>query len=132
MWSRETRFDYYWPALNSIGEQAVLNQEIFADGTAADQDVFGYQERYAEYRYKPSVITGKFRSTDPETLDIWHLAQEFSGLPVLGETFIQDDPPIDRVIAVQDEPHFLLDCYFDLRCARPMPVYGVPGLIDHF
>ncbi len=132
MWSRQTRFDFYWPALAHIGEQAVLNKELFIQGNTDDDDVFGYQERYAEYRYKPSLITGKFRSTYSESLDIWHLSQEFETLPVLGEEFINDDPPIDRVIAVQDEPHFLFDSYIKLRTARPMPLYGVPGLIDHF
>lgn len=135
MFSRRTRFDFYWPALSHLGEQAVLNQEIFAQGTAnptADIAVFGYQERYAEYRYKPSLITGKFRSNDAQSLDIWHLAQEFGGLPTLNSTFIVEDPPVDRVIAVPDEPHFLFDAYFDMKTARPMPVYSVPGLIDHF
>lgn len=132
MWSRKTRFDFYWPALAHIGEQAVLNKEIYFDGTAADDDVFSYQERYAEYRYKPSRVTGKFRSADPQSLDIWHLAQEFATRPTLSDTFIRDNPPIDRIIAVQDEPHFLLDAWFNLKCARPMPVYGVPGMIDHF
>lgn len=132
MWSRQTRFDYYWPALQGLGEMAVLNKEIYRQDTAADDLVFGYQEAWGDYRYKPSLITGKMRSTDPTSLDIWHLSQEFSELPVLGQDFIEDNPPIDRVIAVQDEPHFLLDAYFKLRCARPMPTYGVPGLIDHF
>ena len=135
MFSRLTRFDFYWPALSHIGEQAVLNKEIFAQGDAdqvADAATFGFQERYAEYRYKPSLITGKFRSSDPETLDAWHLSQNFLTLPTLSDEFIKDEPPIDRIIAVQDEPHFLLDVYFDLRCARPMPLYGVPGMIDHF
>jgi len=132
MFSRQTRYDFYWPALSHLGEQAILNQEIFAQGTAVDQDVFGYQERYAEYRYKPSKITSKFRSIDPQSLDTWHLAQDFESLPVLNESFIEDNPPIDRVITVQTEPHFLLDTYFSLKCARPMPVYSVPGLIDHF
>lgn len=132
MWRRKTRFDFYWPALSHIGEQAVLNEEIYAQGTSVDNDVFGYQERFAEYRYKPSTITGRFRSTDPQSLDIWHLAQDFSTLPVLGDTFIQEDPPIDRIIATPDEPQFLLDMYFAYKCARPMPTYSVPGLIDHF
>ena len=132
MWSRRGRYDFYWPALSHIGEQAVLNKEIFADGTAADDVTFGYQERYAEYRYKPSQITGKFRSKDPQTLHNWHLAQNFASRPVLNSSFIEDKPPIERVIAVVDEPHFLLDSYFNYICARPMPVYGVPGLIDHF
>jgi len=133
MWSRKTRFDFYWPALSHIGEQAVLQQEIFASGVQAqDETVFGYQERYAEYRYKPSRITGEFRSNFAQSLDAWHLAQDFATAPVLNEEFIQDNPPIDRVIAVNTEPHFLFDSYIKMRCARPMPVYGVPGLIDHF
>lgn len=135
MWSRNTRWDFYWPALSHIGEQAVLNKEIYAQGSGnptADAAVFGYQERYAEYRYKPSVITGQLRSTFASTLDVWHLAQKFTSLPVLNSTFIQENPPVARVIAVPTEPHFLFDAYFDLKCARPMPVYSVPGLIDHF
>ncbi|WNK13650.1 MAG: major capsid protein [Microvirus sp.] len=133
MWSRKTRFDYYWPALSSIGEQAVLQKEIFCDGIPANDDkVFGYQERYAEYRYKPSLITGELRSSFPQSLDAWHLSQEFATAPVLDETFIQENPPVDRVIAVDTEPHFIFDSFISMRCARPMPVYGVPGLIDHF
>jgi len=132
MWSRQTRYDFYWPALAHIGEQAILNKEIYATGEATDEDVFAYQERFAEYRYKPSRIMGLFRSDATGTLDAWHLAQDFSALPTLGDTFIQDDPPFDRVIAVPAEPHFLFDSFFSLRCARPMPLYGVPGLIDHF
>jgi hypothetical protein len=135
MWTRSTRWDFYWPALSHIGEQAVLNKEIYAQGTAAptvDAAVFGYQERFAEYRYKPSVITGQFRSNYAQTLDTWHLAQKFTSLPVLGDTFIQENPPVARVIAVPSEPQFLYDSFVKLRCARPMPVYSVPGLIDHF
>ena len=132
MFSRSTRYDYYWPSLAHIGEQAILNKEIYADGTSADNDVFGYQERYAEYRYKPSVITGKFRSNDAQSLDSWHYSQEFGSLPALNSSFIVDNPPIDRTIAVTTEPHFIFDSYFNMRCARPMPLYGVPGLIDHF
>jgi hypothetical protein len=132
MFSRSTRFDFFWPTLAHLGEQAVLNRELYAQGTAADDDVFGYQERYAEYRYKPSLITGKMRSQDAQSLDIWHLAQDFSSLPTLGPDFIVENPPVDRVIAVQDEPQFLFDSYFNLKCARPMPVYSTPGLIDHF
>lgn len=133
MWSRKTRFDFYWPALSHIGEQAVLQQEIFCNGVDVDDEkVFGYQERYAEYRYKPSQITGLFRSTNATPLDAWHLAQEFATAPVLDQAFIQEDPPVDRVIAVATEPHFLFDSYIQMRCARPMPLYGVPGLIDHF
>lgn len=134
MFSRRTRWDYFWPSLAHLGEQAVLNKEIYAVGSggSTDDQVFGYQERFAEYRYKPSVITGQFRSSYAQSLDIWHLAQDFTALPVLNDSFIQDNPPIDRVIAVPTEPHFLLDTYFNLRCARPMPTYSVPGLIDHF
>lgn len=132
MWSRSTRFELYWPALSHIGEQAVLQKEIYCDGTAADSTVFGYQERFAEYRYKPSSITGKFRSNDPQPLDMWHLAQKFTVAPTLSAAFIEDNPPLDRVVAVPSEPDFLFDAYFDLKCARPMPVYSVPGLIDHF
>ena len=118
-----------------IGEQAVLNKEIYAQGSAnptADEAAFGYQERFAEYRYKPSIITGEMRSNAAQSLDTWHLAQDFSSLPALNAVFIGDDPPIERVIAVPSEPHFIFDGYFRLRCARPMPLYGVPGLIDHF
>lgn len=133
MWKRKTRFDFYWPALSHIGEQAVTQDEIFCDGVPAnDEKVFGYQERYAEYRYKPSQITGLFRSQAPQSLDAWHLSQDFATAPVLDETFIVENPPVDRVIAVPDEPHFLFDSHFKMRCTRPMSVYGVPGLIDHF
>ena len=132
MWSRQSRYDYYWPSLSHIGEQAVLNQEIFAAGIAADLLVFGYNERYSEYRYKPSQVTGHFRSNHLATLDSWHLSQDFSVLPVLNASFIEDNPPLDRVIAVPAEPHFIFDSYFSLRCARPMPLYAVPGMIDHF
>lgn len=135
--SARTRNEYYWPTFAHIGEQAVLNQEIWMagnQGTGDTQDLgaFGYQERYAEYRYKPSQITGLFRSDAAGTLDTWHLAQDFASLPDLDDTFIQDDPPIDRVIATPSQPHFKLDCYFDYKTARPMPVFSVPGLIDHF
>ena len=131
-WSRSTKYDFYWPALAMIGEQAVLNLEIFTQGNANDQLVFGYQERYAEYRYKPSVVTGKLRSNAAQPLDTWHLAQNFASLPALNAAFIVDNPPIARVVAVPSEPNFIGDFWFSLRCARPMPVFGVPGLIDHF
>lgn len=132
MWSRRSRFDFYWPSLAHLGEQAILNKEIYTQGTEADNQVFGYQERYAEYRYYPSMITGKLRSTDPQSLDVWHLAQKFDSLPTLSSQFIEENPPIKRVLAVQNEPEFFLDVWFDCKCARPMPVYGVPGLVDHF
>lgn len=130
--SRATRYDFYWPALAHIGEQEILNREIYSQGTATDLEVFGYQERYAEYRYKPSRVCGLFRSSASQSLDAWHLAQEFSSLPTLGPDFIQENPPIDRVIAVPSEPHFIADIYFKMHCVRPMPMYGVPGFVDHF
>ena len=135
MWSRRTRFDFYWPALSHLGEQAVYNKEIYCQGTAggaADGNVFGYQEAWAEYRYKPSQISGLFRSNATGTLHAWHLSQNFGALPTLGATFIEDNPPLSRVIAVPSQPEFLFDSYIQLRCARPMPVYSVPGMIDHF
>lgn len=134
-WSRQTRYDFYWPELANIGEQSILNKEIYAQGSAnptQDAAVFGYQERYGEYRYFPSMITGKFRSNDAASLDSWHLSQEFGSLPTLNATFIQETPPMDRVIAVDTEPDFLFDSYFSTRCARPMPMYGVPGSFTHF
>lgn len=132
MWSRRSRFDYYWPALAHLGEQAVLNKEIYAQGTAADDEVFGYQERWAEYRYADNRISGKFRSTAEGTLDVWHLSQKFENLPALNSEFIAENPPISRVVAVTDEPHFLADFYFRQKVARVMPTYSVPGLMDHF
>ena len=132
MFSRSTRWDFYWPSLANIGEQAVLNKEIYCDGSATDDDVFGYQERFAEYRYKPSRITGAFRSTYPTAIDQWHLGIEFGSVPALNDSFIEENPPIDRVIAVPSEPHIIFDSYFDLNTVRPMPVSSVPGLIDHF
>lgn len=139
MFSRSTRWDFYWPVLSHLGEQTILNKEIFAQDPAiigdlisANDEVFGYQERYAEYRYKPSKITGKMRSNDPLTLDTWHLAQDFANLPVLNQEFINENVPLERVLAVVDEPQFLFDSYFHLRCARPMPTYSTPGMIDHF
>jgi hypothetical protein len=132
MFSRRTRFDFYWPALSHLGEQAVLNKEIMAQGTSADDEVFGYQERWAEYRYKPSEICGTLRSNATGSLDAWHLAQDFATLPELNSDFIVEQPPMERVIAVTDEPHFIMDAFMSLKCTRPMPVYSVPGLIDHF
>lgn len=135
MWSRSTRYDFYFPAFATLGEQAVLNKEIYCTGTATDDDVFGYQERWAEYRYKPSQITGYFRSTAAGTLDAWHLAQEFGTLPVLNDEFIEDTPPVERIIAIGEQANgkqFLFDAFFNVRQARPMPLYSVPGLIDHF
>jgi len=135
MWSRRTKYDFYWPALAHIGEQAVLNKEIYCQGTAnptADAAAWGYQERYGEYRFKPSMVTAEMRSSFAQSLDTWHLAQDFASAPALNAAFIQDDPPIDRVIAVTSEPHFIMDVFHRFRAARPMPVYGVPGFIDRF
>jgi hypothetical protein len=135
MWSRETRYDFYFPVFAHLGEQAVLNKEIYVTGTSTDDDVFGYQERWAEYRYKPSQITGLFKSTSAGTIDPWHYAQKFTSLPTLNATFIQETPPIDRTTAVgaaANGQQFLMDAFFDCKMARPMPMYSVPGLIDHF
>jgi len=135
MFSRSTRYDFYFPAFAMLGEQAVLNREIYCDGSANDVLVFGYQERWAEYRYKPSQITGIFKSTSAGTIDPWHLAQKFNALPTLNDTFIQDTPPVDRVVAIgaaANGQQFIFDSFFDIRAARPMPLYSVPGLIDHF
>nr|QJB19042.1 MAG: major capsid protein [Microvirus sp.] len=132
MWLRSTRFDFYWPSLAHIGEQVVTNAEIWAQGAAADTAAFGYQARYEEYRYKPSVITGKFRSDYATPLDVWHLAQRFTSLPTLGDTFITEAPPVSRVVAVTSEPQFIMDSFFNYSCARPLPVYGVPGLGARF
>lgn len=134
-WLRQTREEFYWPTFAHLGEQAVLNKEIYAQGTEADNQVFGYQERYAECRYHPSIITGKMRSTYAQSTDVWHFAQKFDALPALNGEFIQDQASyqaIKRISAVQSEPQFYLDAYLDLKCARPMPVYGVPGMLDHF
>lgn len=139
MFSRTTRYDFFWPSLANIGEQAVLNKEIYCQGPAGgtnDDDVFGYIPRYDEYRFKPSQLTGLYRFNATGTLETWHLAQEFGALPALADagvgTFITDDAPVDRVIAVPAQPHFLFDSYFNYTCVRPMPTYSVPGLIDHF
>ena len=133
MWSRKTRYDFYWPSFSHFGEQAVLQQEIYCTNNAKENEkVFGYQERYAEYRTKPSTIVGKLRSGTPGSLDAWHLAQHFGSAPTLSEGFIQDNPPFSRVVAVPSEPAFIFDCYFKLICARPMPVYSVPGSLDSF
>jgi len=135
MWNRKTRYDFYFPVFAHLGEQEVLNKEIYATGSATDDQVFGYQERWAEYRYHPSQITGYFRSTAPTTLDAWHLAQKFTALPTLSDTFIEDRPPVDRVVAIGEDANgkqFIFDSFFQIRTARPMPLYSVPGLIDHF
>lgn len=146
MWSRKTRFDYYWPTLAHLGEQAVLNQEIYFDSSYQSQDVdswrktanegvFGYQERYAEYRYKNSLVTGGMRSGVDNSYSAWHLAQQFTQLPALNQSFIEENPPMDRILALGSATkgrQFIFDGFFKLKCVRPMPVYSVPGLVDHF
>lgn len=134
MWSRETRYDFYWPVFAHLGEQAVLNKEIWTTGTSSDDQAFGYQERWAEYRYYPGQITGKFRSNAAQSLDSWHLAQAYTNQPALVPLWIEDhtDSIIDRVVAVPSEPNILFDSHFSIKCARPMPTYSVPGFIDHF
>jgi hypothetical protein len=135
LWSRSTRYDYYFPAFAMLGEQAILNKEIYCDGSSNDSNVFGYQERWAEYRYNPSQITGLFKSTSSGTIDPWHYAQKFTSLPTLNSTFIQDTPPLARNLAVGSAANgqqLLLDAFFDITAARPLPMYSVPGLIDHF
>jgi hypothetical protein len=134
-WSRSTRYDFYFPAFATLGEQAILNKEIFCDGSSNDSNVFGYQERWAEYRYNPSQITGLFKSTSAGTIDPWHYAQKFTSLPTLNSTFIQDTPPLSRNLAVgasANGQQLLLDAFFHINAARPLPMYSVPGLIDHF
>lgn len=133
MWSRSTRYDFYFPAFANLGEQTILNKEIYCRGDANDNLVFGYNERWAEYRYNPSMITGLFRSTASGTIDPWHLAQKFTALPTLNTTFIQDTPPVSRVVAVgaaANGQQFIFDSFFHNQMARPMPLYSVPGLID--
>jgi len=136
MWSRRTRYDYYFPAFSHLGEQSVLNKEIYCTGNdGPDNTVFGYQERWSEYRYNPSNITGLFRSTTAGTIDLWHLAQHFTTLPTLNQTFVEENPPLERVLAVgaaANGQQLIMDSFFDIKAARPLPAYGVPGLIDHF
>lgn len=134
MFSRKKRFDYYWPSLANIGEQAILNKEIYAQGTDADEEAFGYQEAWAEYRYKPNRVSGAFRSNYQTTLDAWHYADYYTAQPILGSTWIDETRAnVNRTIAVQDEleDQFIADFYFRNTMVRPMPIYSIPGLIDH-
>jgi len=132
-WSRSTKYDFYWPALQALGEQAVLQKEVYSDATAQDDAIWGYQERWAEYRSSMGAITGAMRSSAAASLDAWHYALDFGEEPpALNETFIEDTPPVERTVAVQDEPEFIMDAWVDVKAARPMPVYSVPGYIDHF
>lgn len=131
--SRETRYDYYWPSLANLGEQAVLNKELVLEDASSDDDAFGYQERWAEYRYKPSKVTSEMRSNHAQTLEVWHLAQDFAGsCPNLDSTFIVENPDMARIVASTTNNQFYVDAYFRYICARPMPLFSVPGLIDHF
>ena len=142
MWSRSDRYDYFWPKLQEMGEQSILTKELYAqgstvdtdaDGTPNDDEVWGYQERYAEYRYKPSEIRGQFRSTYASTLDKWHIAEEFSSEPALNSTFIESNTPIERSLAVAASyPHILFDAYFKYIHVRPMMTYGVPATLGRF
>ncbi|WNK15129.1 MAG: major capsid protein [Microvirus sp.] len=132
MFSRRVRTDFYWPALAHLGEQAVLNKEIYCDGSANDNLVFGYQERWAEYRYAQSQITGEFRSNNTATLEAYHLAQNFGSLPTLNSTFISETPPMSRVQAVTTQDDWIFDSFMTINTVRPMPLFSVPGLIDHF
>ena len=133
-WSRKSRFDYYWPVFANLGEMAILNKEIYAQGNDKDNEVFGYQEAWADYRYKPSRCTGEMRSQASQSLDVWHLGDDYSSLPTLSSDWIQEDPNvIDRVIAVsqQNANQLWADIYVKNKCTRPMPLYSIPGLIDH-
>ncbi len=134
LWSRKDRFDYYWPVFANIGEQAVKNKEIYAQGNAEDDQVFGYQEAWADYRYKPNRVTGEMRSSYTQSLDVWHLADDYASRPSLSDSWIREDKTnIDRVLAVTSENsnQFFADIYVQNRATRPMPMYSVPGLIDH-
>ncbi len=134
LWSRKDRFDYYWPVFANIGEQAVKNKEIYAQGNAEDDQVFGYQEAWADYRYKPNRVTGEMRSAYSQSLDVWHLADDYSSRPSLSDSWIREDKTnIDRVLAVTSSVsnQFFADIYVQNRATRPMPLYSVPGLIDH-
>ena len=132
MWSRKGRYDYYWPVLANIGEQAILNKEIYAQGNAKDNEAFGYQEAWADYRYKPSKVTGLFRSNAQQSLDAWHYAQDYDKLPTLSTAWMeQGEEEMKRTLAVQSQPDFIADFYFMNKTTRCMPVYSIPGLIDH-
>lgn len=133
-WSRKDRFDYYWPVFANLGEMAVLNKEIYAQGTDVDNEVFGYQEAWADYRYRPSRVTGEMRSQYAQSLDVWHLADDYETLPSLSDSWIREDAStVNRVLAVSDNlaAQLFCDIYVDCKATRPMPLYSVPGLIDH-
>lgn len=131
MWTRSTRFSYYDPMLANLGEQAVLNQEIYAQGTAQDQEVFGYQEAWADYRYRTNMVTSEMRSSYAQTLDAWHYADKYNELPKLsGKWITENKANIDRTLAVQssNSHQFICNFYFDQTWTRPLPIYSIPGL----
>lgn len=130
MFFRKSRFDYYWPGFAHLGEQAVMSKEIFTDGTAGDDTVFGYQERWAEYKYHPNRTSSVMRSSHGTPLDMWHFGQYFGSRPVLNDTFIAEAPPVDRVLVVESfaEQQFLIDMLFEQRMVRAMPMYSIPGV----
>lgn len=133
-WSRKDRFDYYFPVFANIGEQAIKNKEIYAQGTEKDDEVFGYQEAWADYRYRPNRVTGEMRSAAPQSLDVWHLGDDYESLPSLSDSWIREDSKtVNRVLAVSDNVSAQLFCDIYVRnlCTRPMPLYSIPGLIDH-
>lgn len=134
LWSRKDKFDFYWPVFANIGEQPVKNKEIYAQGNAKDDEVFGYQEAWADYRYKPNMVTGEMRSAYAQSLDVWHLADDYNALPTLSDAWIREDKStVDRVLAVQSSVsnQLFADIYVKNLCTRPMPMYSIPGLIDH-
>ena len=129
LWKRSTRYDFFWPSFAFIGDQAVKREEIYTTGAASNDDiVLGYSPRYEEYRTGRAKVTGLFRSAATGTLDAWHSAENFGSAPVLGQTFIESNPPLDRNIAVPTEPHFILDGAVNCTAARPIPLNGIPGL----
>lgn len=131
MWTRSTRFSYYDPMLANLGEQAVLNQEIYAQGTAQDKEVFGYQEAWADYRYRTNMVTSEMRSTYAQTLDAWHYADKYKELPKLSGSWITENKTnIDRTLAIQssNSHQFICNFYFDQTWTRPLPIYSIPGL----
>lgn len=135
MWSRSTQQDFYWSTFAELGEQAVYNKEIFVTGSSGpDNGIFGYQERHADYRYRPAEICSWFRSDHPQSLDVWHQAEDFASLPALNGAFIESSTPIERVLVVPEEgyPHLLADMFFDFKHARPMPTYGIPASLGRF
>jgi len=132
--ARDNRYDFPWPEFAHLGEQPLYTCEIFASEATWNQNKpsIGFVERYAEFKFKNSQVTALFRSQAPSSLDAWHLAQEFSAAPTLGNTFIQEDPPVARVVAVNTEPQFIVNGFFKLNCARPLPMFSTPGMMDHF